>query len=255
MKNGLYVATSGLLMQQTRLDTISNNLSNMNTNAFKKDTAVFTLYRPKDERYPQQLIRETLYNKTINSVTRLDDITTHHGRGPFKPTGNTFDLAIEKENAFFVVETPYGVRFTRDGTFTINADGELVTQDGFPVLSRGAEGTANINIQQNASIEIDRNGVIYANGLPTETILIQEFADTKFLQKVGHNLYAAVDTEPIDAENPNVRQGFLEGSNVNPITEMVRMVEASRAYEMYAKVVQTHDELNQQAATKIMGLA
>lgn len=255
MQNGLYVASSGLVMQQTRLDVISNNLANMNTNAFKKETPVFTLYKPNETRHPQTVIRESLYNKTINSAVLLDDITTHHGRGSFKLTDNKFDFALGKENAFFAVETPWGVRYTRDGAFTLNSDGELVTHEGYPVLSRAAQGTANINIPQNAEINVDKNGIIYANGLPGETLLITEFEDTARLQKVGRNQWAAVDTEGVESDAPDVRQGFLEISNVDPITEMVRMVEASRGYEMYAKVIQTHDDMNQQAANKIMGQA
>lgn len=253
MQNGLYVASSGLVMQQTRLDVISNNLANINSNSFKKETPVFTLYKPNETRHPQTMIRESLYNKTINSAVLLDDINTHHGRGAFKETGNKLDFALGKENAFFAVETPWGVRYTRDGAFTLNSDGALVTHDGFPVLSRGAQGTANINIPQNADIAVDKNGVIYANGLPGETLLITEFEDTANLQKVGRNQWAAVDTEGADAASPEVRQGTLETSNVDPILEMVRMVEASRGYEMYAKVVQAHDDMNQQAASKIMG--
>lgn len=255
MQNGLYVAASGMIMQQTRLDTISNNLANMNTNAFKKDVPVFSLYKPSEERHPQKLIRETLYNKTINSAVILDDITVNHTRGAFKSTGNRLDFAMANEKAFFAVDTPWGVRYTRDGAFTMNSDGELVTQDGYPVLSRAAQGTANINIPQNATIEVDKNGVIYANGVPGEALLTVEFEDTARLQKVGRNEYTAVDIEPIDAAAPDVRQGFLEGANVEPITEMVRMVEASRGYEMYSKAIQTHDDMNQKAATRIMGQA
>lgn len=255
MQNGLYVAASGLVMQQTRLDNISNNLANMNTNGFKKDTPVFSIYRPHEERHPQTLIRQSSYNKTINSAVLLDDINVNHERGTFKATSNTFDFAIGKDNTFFAVETPWGVRYTRDGAFTLNSDGELVTREGYPVLSRAAQGTANIAIPQNATIEVDKNGTIYANGIPGDALLLVEFDDTARLQKVGRNQFTPVDIEPTDAANPDVRQGYLEGANVDPITEMVRMVEAARGYEMYAKVIQTHDDINQQAATKIMGQA
>lgn len=255
MLNGLYVSTSGLLMQQSRLDTISNNLANMNTNAFKKDMAVFSVYRPKDERYPQNFIRETSYNKTINTAVMLDDIATDHRRGHMSKTDNSFDFALEQENAFFAIDTPWGIRYTRDGAFTRNADGDLVTQEGYPVMSRNAQGTANINIPRNARFETDKIGTIYTNGVPGTRIMVVEFDNLEKLQKVGRNQYAAVGIEPAEADNAGVRQGYLEGSNVNPIAEMVQMVEASRGYEMYSKAVQTFDEIEGQAATKISSQA
>ena len=255
MVNGLYVSTSGLLMQQSRLDTISNNLANMNTNAFKKDMAVFSVYRPKDDRYPQNYIRESHYNKTINTAVMLDDIVTNHTNGQIKQTNNKYDFALTKENAFFAIDTPWGIRYTRDGAFTRNSDGNLVTQDGYPVMSRNAQGTANINVPQNARFETDANGNIYINGVQAEQLLIVEFDNLENLQKVGRNQYAAVDVEPVELDNAGLKQGFVEGSNVNPISEMVQMIEASRGYELYSKAVQTFDELESQAATKISSQA
>jgi len=117
MLNGLYVATSGLVAQENRVNLISNNLSNINTTGYKKDKSVFTMYLPQDKRYPQNIIRDTVYNKSINSVVRLDDIYSDFQIGTLKETGNTFDLALENENAFFVLDTPFGLRFTRDGNF------------------------------------------------------------------------------------------------------------------------------------------
>ncbi len=213
MLNGLYVSTSGLLMQQSRLDTISNNLANMNTNAFKKDMAVFSVYRPKDDRYPQNFIRETHYNKTINTAVMLDDIVTNHSKGQFKQTGNKFDFALTKENAFFAIDTPWGIRYTRDGSFTKNSDGDLVTQDGYPVMSRGAQGTANINIPENSRIEVDSTGTIYNNGVPGEQFLIVEFENLENLQKVGRNQYAAVDIEPLELDEAGLKQGFNPASS------------------------------------------
>lgn len=251
MQNGLYVATSGLLMQQNRMDTISNNLSNMNTTGFKKDLAVFSVHRPNDTRYPQQQVRETHYNKTINTAVQLDDIFVNHEMGAMKPTNNKLDFAIEQKNAFFAIDTPWGIRYTKNGEFTTNADGDLVTRDGYPVMSRGAQGTANINLPANTTFEVDRTGTIFANGVAGEALLIVEFDDLSKLQKVGRNEFAAVDIEPVESDNAGVRQGYVEGSNVDPISEMVRMIEATRGYEMYSKVVQTYDNLDEQASSAI----
>ncbi len=257
MLNGLYSSTSGLLMQQHRMDNIANNLANVNTTAYKKDTPVFTLYRPEfDQRYPQNLIKESLYNETINSVVQLDDITTNYERGHFKETGNTFDLALENPNAFFAIETPWGVRYTRSGEFTINEEGTLVTQDGFPLVSANNPGEENITIPQGGEdINMTTDGTIFANNVAIDALLVVEFADLANLQKVGRNQYTAVGTEGAITANGGVRQGTLEASNVNAIGEMVKMIDASRGYEMYAKVVQTHDEIMQQSNSKIAGQA
>ncbi|MDE7170120.1 MAG: flagellar basal-body rod protein FlgF [Mucispirillum sp.] len=254
MQNGLYVATSGMLMQQNRVDTISNNLANMNNNGFKRDRAVFSVFRPDDKRYPQNFIRETHYNKTINTAVLLHENSANFEMGPIKETGNTFDFAIKQENAFFAIDTPWGIRYTRDGAFTLNENGELVTAEGYHVMSRNAQGTANIVIDQNARFEVDKTGTIYANGIAGDRLMIVEFDknDLRQLQKVGRNQFAAVDIEPMDADNAGVRQGYVEGANVDPIAEMVRMIDASRGYEMYAKVVQTHDEISQKAASQIL---
>lgn len=252
MYNGLYVATSGLLMQQNRVDSISNNIANINTNGFKRDRAVFSIYRPEDKRYPQNFIRESHYNKTINTAVLLHENSASFEKGTFKKTDNKFDFALEKENAFFAIDTPWGVRYTRDGAFTLNSDGELVTAEGYKVMSRNAQGTAYIQADQAQRFEVDKNGAVYANGVNNDEFLIVEFDDVRQLQKVGRNQFAAVDVEPIDSDNPGVHQGFVEGANVDPIQEMVRMIDASRGYEMYAKVVQTHDEIAQKSATQIL---
>ncbi len=144
MQNGLYTATSGLLMQQNRVDSISNNLANMNTNGYKRDRAVFSVYRPEDKRYPQNFIRESHYNKTINTAVLLHENSANFEMGHIKETGNKFDFAIQQDNAFFAIDTPWGIRYTKDGAFTINDNGELVTAEGYRVMSRNAEGTANI---------------------------------------------------------------------------------------------------------------
>lgn len=256
MQNGLYVATSGMLMQQNRLDTISNNLANMNNNGYKRDRSVFSVYRPDDERYPQNYIRRTHYNKTINTATLLHENSVNFEKGTLKETDNTFDFALTKDNAFFAIDTPWGVRYTRDGAFTVNENGELVTAEGFNVLSKNGQGVGNIIVDQNARFEVDKDGTIYANGVPGDKLLIVGFDDLAQLQKVGRNQFAAVNTEPFDIDstfaNPGVKQGFVEVANVDPIAEMTRMIDAARGYEMYAKAVQTHDEINQKAASQIL---
>ena len=250
MQNGLYVAASGLLMQQERFDVISNNVANVNTNGFKQELAVFSDYRPVDKRYPQNWIQKTLYNRTINSSVKLDDINTNFEMGHFKQTGNSFDVALQDTKNFFAVETPWGVRYTRDGEFTMNSDGELVTRDGFNLLDRNT-GAPIVIPPDRRYMDITGDGTVYVNNAPIGQVEVSRFEELEYLQKVGRNLYAALDVLPEEPQNATVTQGYVESSNVDPIMEMVRMIDAMRGFELYQKVVHTYDSLNEQAANAI----
>jgi flagellar basal-body rod protein FlgG len=237
-------------MQQQRMDVITNNMANADTTGFKKELALFSDYRPVDNRYPQNLIQRSNYNRTINSSVKLDDIVTNHEQGHLKKTENQFDTALIDQNNFFAVETPFGVRYTRDGEFTKNSDGELVTRDGFRVLDMDTQ--APITIPPNhVYMDITNDGTVNVNNAPIGKIAVVRFEELNSLQKMGHNLYTAVGTLPQVPEQATVMQGYVETSNVNPITEMVSMVEALRSFEMYQKAVQTHDSLDDLTANSI----
>lgn len=252
MLNGLYVAAGGMMMQSQRVDVITANLSNVMSTGYKKERPAFTEYMPQDKQgYPQNKIRESEYNKTINATVKLDEIQTDFTMGNYRQTGNEFDFAIGQENAFFAVDTPFGVRFTRDGSFTLNEDKELVTQDGFKVLSGRLESVSGVNIQPEDEVVFSEKGEIFVNGTVAQSLFVGEFEEMDKLQKVGRNLFVAVGTEPEIAENPRLKQGFLEASNVNAVEEMVKMLEASRGYETYQKVIQTMDDLNSKTVNDV----
>ncbi len=256
MLNALYVATGGMLMQTSRMDMISENLANVTTAGYKKDRPAFTSYIPQDKQpYPQDFIRKSTYNKTINASVKLDEVKTDFSSGNMHQTGEKLDFAIGKKNVFFAVATPFGVRFTRDGNFTLNADKELVTQDGFKVLSNNLDSISAININPEDEVFFTENGEIMVNGNLANTIFLGEFKNPENLQKVGRNLYASIDEMPEIAENPRLKAGFIEESNVNAVDEMVRMIDASRAFETYQKVIQSIDEINSKSANEIGRLA
>jgi flagellar basal-body rod protein FlgG len=255
MLNGLYVATSGLVAQENRVNLISNNLANINTTGYKKDKSVFTMYLPQDKRYPQNIIRDTVYNKSINSVVRLDDIYSDFQIGTIKETGNTFDLALENEKAFFVLDTPFGLRFTRDGNFSINQDGILVNKDGFRVLPVNYTENQEIQIPRDAQVTFSENGEILIDNLLQNQLYIVTFNDLHNLQKMGRNMYQAKEMLPEEADNPGLKQGFLETSNINPVNEMVEMIEALRSFESYQKAIQLLDGVNDLAANRLGRIA
>ncbi len=219
MLNGLYTATSGMAMQQKRMDIIASNLANINTVGHKKELPVFSEYIPNATEHPNDIIRDSEYNKMINSTVRLHDIKVSFEQGHLKETGQQLDMALAKPNAFFAIDTPFGIRFTRDGSFTVNDQNQLTTMEGYNVVS-------NINTAQPVRVPegavITEEGNILVDGAPIGAIDILEFDDTTNLQKSGKNLYIAIDTLPQAAVNPGLMTGYLEGSNVNPVDEMVK---------------------------------
>lgn len=253
MLNGIYTAASGLMMEQKRVDVIANNLANVDTHGYKKDTPVFSQYLANAGKTPDDLIRSSDYNKMINATSRLDSISTSYEMGDMQETGRNLDFALTNPNSYFAVDTPFGVRFTRNGDFTIDSDGQLATQEGYKVLSSISQ-PQYITIPTGAYSVTD-TGDIMVNKVATDKIATAEFPDTTKLQKMGNSLFAAVDTIPADSQNPGLETGYLEGSNVNPIQEMVRMIEANRSFETYQKVVQTLDDISNKAVNSVGSLS
>ncbi|ADD69240.1 fagellar hook-basal body protein [Denitrovibrio acetiphilus DSM 12809] len=248
MINGLYTATSGMAMQQRRMDIISSNLANLNTVGHKKEVGVFSEYIANASETPDDIIRNSDYNKMINSTVRLDDIKVNFQQGYLKETGNSMDMALTNPNAFFAVDTPYGVRFTRDGSFILNEQGELTTKDGFKVVSN-MDSLQPVQMVEGAIV--NEEGEMLLEGALVNNIEIAQFEDLSALQKTGRNLYVAVDALPDVAENPGLMTGYLEGSNVNPVEEMVKMIEASRGFETYSKIITTFDEIDSKAVNEV----
>lgn len=248
MLNSLYTATSGLAMQQKRMDVIASNLANLNTIGHKKEVAVFSEYIANPSETPDDFIRNSDYNKMINSTVRMDDIKVSFEQGYLRETGNKMDMALTDPNAFFAVDTPFGVRFTRNGEFMLNDQRELITTEGYKVLSN-MDSLQPVTLQDDSIITED--GSILIDGARVGGIELVQFADTANLQKTGKNMFVAIDTLPEASEKPGLMTGYVEGSNVNPIDEMVRMIEASRGFESYSKIIQSIQEMDDKAVNQV----
>ena len=254
----LWTAATGMKAQQFNIDTIANNLSNVNTTSYKTSRAEFkdlfysNLKRGRiqdDEGRPVNL--EVGYG-TMPVATKRD-----FRNGNLIPTEGTFDVAIDGEG-FFVIELPNGdIAYTRDGSFKLSVDydeGYLVTSEGYYVLS---EDDDLIIIESGLrDIAIDEFGYITGEDEFGEIIELGRIALVKFtnpegLQSEGRNLYTATPASgeeiPIDVDEMNSRiiQGYLEASNVQVVDEMVKMITAQRAYEINSKTIQTSDEMLQ----------
>lgn len=274
-----------MAVQQHRLDAISNNLANADTTAYKTD-------EPIAKAFPELLLRrvntdiiQLPYSESVPVLGSLDkapvvgrlgtgvelnEVFTEYTQGAMKETKNPFDLAIEGQG-FYVVQTPYGERLTRNGSFMLGPEGLIVTKEGYPLL--GENGPLQVKAN---NIVIDEDGKVFQNnkfaGAPNRLVSLEEnqWDDTvmidrlkivnveqpRYLQKQGGSLYLDNENSGMamvigEGERPKTVQGFLEASNVNPVTEMVKMIEVNRAYEANQKVIQAEDQAAEKLLTQV----
>jgi flagellar basal-body rod protein FlgG len=256
MLNGFYDATGAMVTQFNRLNVISNNLANVNTDGFKQDDIIIGDFSRilKESRGNLPLENNTkeaakFINRNINKVPIVVEEYTNFSVGSLQRTGNPLDVALKQKNAFFSIQTPTGEKLTRAGNFEIDSQGYLVTTQGFKVLD-----TKNnpIQLAPNASITIDKNADIFQNGRKIATMKIVKIDNLNTLKKIGNNMFDFIpDTATIDTQNSTL-QRFLEKSNVNPVTEMTELIETNRLVEAYQKVMTTYmDDLNKDAIEKL----
>jgi flagellar basal-body rod protein FlgG len=269
MQTGYYAATGGMIAQFNRMDTIAANLANVNTAGYKKDQLITgdfaRVYKEARDTLPLQndTTQAAQYiNRSLSRVPQITDSFTDFSLGTLQKTDNTFDLALTKEGQFFAVKTPQGIRLTRDGEFTLSDEGKLVNKQGYEVLSDDyfKSKTAIKLSPEDSIISIDRNGIISTN-IPDTTqmvtskkLMIIEPQNVRLLKKEGENLYIPDQTVPLTPINQSggVMQGYIEKSNVNPVNEMISLVEASRLVGMYQKAMDTQmNDMNRDAIEKI----
>ena len=272
MQSGYYNTTGGMVTQFNRLDLISNNLANLNTTGFKRDDVVIGDYLRLYETHKEQLPIEDhtrkaakFLNRTMNRVPIISEEYTDRSVGNLTQTDNPLDFALQRENAFFVIQTPDGIRYTRDGNFNLNSDGYLVNKEGYLVLSRdGIDSQEGIRVSAGLHIESDTSGNLYLRNLNNDAIgeqinigalAIVGFENPRYLKKVGKNLYEYPKERKDEREivqNSIVAQGFVEKSNVNAVREMTSLIETNRLVDMYSKVMKSHmDDLTTDAITKL----
>ena len=243
MIRGLYTAASGMQSSMRRQEIISNNLANVNTTGYKKQNAINKAF---PEEMMQRIDKEANNIGSLGSGTAIDEVNTDHSTGKFKQTGNDMDWAIKGEG-FFVVQTPKGERYTRNGNFTINNQNQVVTQQGYPV--RGENGF--LEVSDRGKVTIDNNTLL-VDGQEMGQISVRSFADKSGLVREGENLFRRTP----EAGNQfnatgQIEQGFVEGSNVNPVQEMTQMIQNSRTYQMDQKIVQINNQTLGQAVNQV----
>lgn len=243
MENALLIGLSRQMSLRRELDVVSNNIANINTTGFKADTAVF-------EEYMMPGARHDDFARGDRRMSFVQDRSTWHdlAQGPVRPTGNPLDVAVDGK-AFLVVQTPRGERYTRNGSFQVNPQGQLVTTEGYAVM--GEAGT--IQFQPNdKDITISRDGTIAVPEGVRGKLRLVGFANGQRLQKDGSSTFSAPqDMQPTPAEFPHVIQGAIEQSNVKAVVEMTRMIEVSRHYTQIAGLLQQHGDTRRSAIERL----
>ena len=241
MDNSLYVGLSKQMVLQRQMDIIANNIANTDTSGFK----VESLAEATDPQAPAF----TLGGPAPVKFVMPNGVVRDFGQGALRKTDAPFDVAIDGQG-FFTVQTPAGNRYTRDGRFRMDDTGKIVNESGAPLLDDGG-GEINLDPTKGEPT-ISPDGIVSQAGLRIGKIGVVNFANLSTLEKVGNNLLQNTSNQtPTTVTDAKVRQGMLEGSNVNPILEMTRMIEVSRAYEQMAKMMDTQADLSSQAVQQL----
>lgn len=241
MDNALYVGLSRQILLRREMDIIANNIANIDTTGFK----VESLMQKSDPAEPAV----TLGGPRPVKFVAADGVARDFGQGALNTTGAPLDMAIEGQG-FFQIQTPAGPRFTRDGRFTTDPTGRLVTQAGAPVLDAG--GGEILIDSEKGQVAIGADGTMSQGSEQVGKVGVYSFANLGALEKTGDNLYRnASNLQPQPATEARVRQGMLEGSNVKSILEITRMVEVSRAYEQTARMMDSEADLSRRAVERM----
>lgn len=244
MVRGLFTGWTGMYTEQKRLDVISNNMANAATTAYKADNVTNQSFehlltiKTKDA-------SELFNDRSIGSMSlgvKLGEVYTDFSNGSLKQTENTFDLGLSGNGFFNIVVTDANgnesIKYTRDGSFTMTRDGYIVDSQGNRLVSESGELQISVDA---GNVVIAADGSVYVDEEYVDKIKITDFENYDYLEKYGDNMYRAVDGYEEIESGASVVQGYLEQSNVNIISEMVDMINITRAYEANQKVIQTMD--------------
>lgn len=242
MDNALLLSLSNQLVARRSMEVIANNIANMNTTGFKRESPVF-------EEHIVKVDAEGRFGRRKEALSFVrDTLATHDmSNGVLTTTGNQLDMAIEGEG-FFSVQTPQGERYTRNGNFGRDDTGRLVTTSGHPVLDDG--GSEIVFAPEETQIAIARDGTISTEQGVRGRIGIVAFDNPQTLNPIGDSLWEATEA-PVATEAAKVVQAMLEQSNVQPVVEMVRMIDIMRSYQASTELLNAGEELSRRAVQKL----
>jgi flagellar basal-body rod protein FlgF len=239
MENTLLISLSRQMALQHELDVVANNVANINTTGFKGDNMLFNEYlAPKARGEEADLLKPVSY--VIDRSTM-----TNFSAGSLETTGAELDVAVQGDG-FFVVQTPQGERYTRAGSFTLNAQGDLVTPAGYKVLGTGGPITFT---PQDGRITIGSDGTISTAQGQKGKLRLVDLKPTD-LKKEGETLFSS-DKPAAGDTTSRVLQGAIEKSNIKPVTEISRMIEINRAYTTISQLIDRTQSLRQTAIERL----
>ena len=261
MVRGLYTSASGALVAESMVDNVANNLANVNTSGFKQtllqvqSAPTLDIYRIQTD--PGKTATGALSGVPVAQAvgllgtgSQVYDTPTSFEQGPIRQTGNPLDLAITgNANAFFTIQTPNGVRYTRDGEFAEDGQGILRTRDGNTVLS--TQGT-QIQLQNQGAVTIGKDGTVFQNGQVVAQIQLTQFNSLLNLRPEGANNYVpSGNAGPSPTTTASVQQGALEASNANVVRSMVDLITAERWFDANEKSIKTQDDATNTAISQV----
>lgn len=235
MDNGIYITLSHQIATFRDMDVTANNIANINTTGFNGEHTLFHSYVMKDINQGDRNPMALAYNPRTYRNT---------DEGGMKVTNNQLDVAISG-SGYFQVETPLGIRYTRDGVFQIGADGTLVSDQGYPLLDNS--GQHIVLPEDTVTVEIGSAGNMKVNGQDFSTIGVVDFANPQLMERLNGQLFKS-DVPPQQATDYRVLQGTLENSNVQPIMELTHMISLSRSVDSTAKFIEVMYDLERKSA-------
>ncbi len=241
MISAIQQAVQGMTVQIQKQDQIANNLANINTTGFKGSTLHASSF--------EESLRNSRGEVAVNRNIRADEVFVDHHEGSFDQTNNPLDVAL-RGSGFFTTLGQDGVRYTRDGSFSLDHNGFLTTGSGDRVF--GKDGFIQID-HEKGPVTIQENGDVIQDRQKIDTLKISDFKKPYKLLRAGNNSFRPKlpDNPVLKSEGFIVRQGFLESSNVDPITSMTQMITANRTYEAIAKALQSEDSTLDKAVNQV----
>ncbi|GAB4238453.1 MAG: flagellar basal-body rod protein FlgF [Methyloligellaceae bacterium] len=243
MENALLIGLSRQMTLRRDMEVHANNMANINTPGYKRGTLLFEEFLMPVARMSDASGQDARISFVLDTSIYRD-----FAAGAFEQTGNELDVAIEGDG-WFVVQTPDGERYTRNGQLKLDAAGQLVTPAGLPVLGTGGPIVLPLN---ETSLEIAKDGTISTNQGVRGQLRIVRFQDNAALKKQAGQLFSTTQA-PEPALEAKVHQGMVEKSNVEPVVEMTQMIETMRAYQSVTRAIQNTDELRREAIGRLGG--
>lgn len=240
MIQGIYTASRGMTPLLQQQDQIANNLANSNTTGFKQSSLFIKSYR--------KFMENDLLQPFASCDVRADEVFVDYREGPMKMTREPFDMMI-KGSGFFTVMTPGGVQYTRNGNFSLDPDGIIITSDGSKVM--GKDGY--IRVERELPVTITENGEVLQNNESKGALKIADFEKPYSFRRMGESRFLPLlpENTPVESKGYSIRQGYLEGSNVDMIRNMVQMISSYRTFEADQKALHAQDETLGKAVNQV----